>query len=228
MNFYFLVEGDDESVIYPQWLAHLRPELQRVRQFDEAVQNHYYLFNAKGYPKILNEALPLAIIDVNFVGNYDYLVVCFDADEDTITEREQEVADVLQVGQNQLQPPTQLIPMIQNRCIETWLLGNRAIYTDNPKNNELKSFLSYYHAAYADPELMGNPKTIYKSYYRTHARFHKRYFQVLLDELGIRQAQRLEESSKKNYLDQLQARVSAEPSHLQTFQTFMNFCQRII
>ena len=101
------------------------------------------------------------------------------------------------------------------------------MYLDSPKGSELKEFLNYYHAAHADPELMGNPKTIYKHYYSRHGRFHKRYFQVLLDEYGIKKSERLTEAAKPTYLKELQNRITDTPTHLPTFQTFMSVCQLV-
>jgi hypothetical protein len=48
MNLYFLVEGKrTEKKVYPAWLAHLLPELQRVQNYDQVNQNNYYLFSGE-------------------------------------------------------------------------------------------------------------------------------------------------------------------------------------
>ena len=95
MNIYFLVVGKTEAKIYPPWLAYLVPELKRVKYHDDVVKRNYYLFNANGYPSIIDVHLPRAIEDVNSVGRYDYFVMCFDADECTVEERVAEVKDHL-------------------------------------------------------------------------------------------------------------------------------------
>lgn len=81
MNIYFLVEGKStERKVYPAWLAHLLPELKRVSNYNDVTNNNYYLFSANGYPSIIYEHLPNAIADINANGNYNYLVLCLDAE----------------------------------------------------------------------------------------------------------------------------------------------------
>ncbi len=227
MNLFFLVEGKvAETIIYRGWLAHLVPQLREVNSPQDATAQNYYLTSIGGREQSMTKlAIKGAINEVNAKSNYDYLVVCLDAEEETVELLTAEIYDYLQqlATQENLQlEQTQFILIIQNRCLETWLLGNRAIYPDMPKDKELNNYLAYHHAKHADPELMGAHG------FTTHAKFHKRYWWLLLAEQNIRNSRlQLKEASKKNYLDQLRARVSAEPSHLQTFQTFINFCHRI-
>ncbi len=226
MNLFFLVEGEvAETTIYRGWLAHLVPQLREVDSPQDAMVQNYYLISSGGQSKT-KPAIKEAINEVNARGNYDYLVVCLDAEESTVELLTDEIHDYLQqlADQESLQlEKSQFILIVQNRCLETWFLGNRTIYPVTPKDKELSDYLVYYHAAYADPELMGAHDFL------THAQFHKRYWWLLLSEQKIRNSKlQLNEVARKSYLAQLQARVVAEPSHLQTFQTFINFCQRII
>jgi hypothetical protein len=42
MNLYFLVEGQStEKKVYPAWLSHLLPELNRVNNYDEVDTNNF-------------------------------------------------------------------------------------------------------------------------------------------------------------------------------------------
>jgi hypothetical protein len=43
MNLYFIVEGVTESIVYPDWLSHLLPELHRVKVASKVQSNNYYL-----------------------------------------------------------------------------------------------------------------------------------------------------------------------------------------
>jgi len=53
MNLYFLVEGkQSERKIYPAWLAHILPELQRVDNCDDVNEKNYYLISGEGYPSL--------------------------------------------------------------------------------------------------------------------------------------------------------------------------------
>lgn len=88
MNIYFLVEGNStEKKIYPQWLKYLVPELKQVKYFNEVQHNNYYLISGEGYPSILHDGLHNAVDKVQETQKYDYLVLCVDADEETVAER---------------------------------------------------------------------------------------------------------------------------------------------
>jgi hypothetical protein len=54
MNLYFLVEGtQSERKVYPAWLAHILPELQRVQSCDDVNEKNYYLISGEGYPSLI-------------------------------------------------------------------------------------------------------------------------------------------------------------------------------
>jgi hypothetical protein len=91
MNLYFLVEGKTESKLYPKWIKHLIPNLSRISVPSDADKNNYFLISGGGFPHLLHRHLPDSIDDVNSSGNYDYLVLCLDADEQTVSERLEEV-----------------------------------------------------------------------------------------------------------------------------------------
>ncbi|MFB2923469.1 MULTISPECIES: DUF4926 domain-containing protein [Aerosakkonema] len=154
MNLYFLVEGNStEKKVYPAWLAHILPELQRVQNYNEVVKNNYYLFSGGGYPSIYDH-ITNAIEDILSIGKYDYFVVCLDAEERTVSDSKQEIYELLQ-SKNIDMGSTQLVIIIQNRCIETWFLGNRKIYSRNPQTSPLLDYTSFYDVSVNCPELMG-------------------------------------------------------------------------
>lgn len=64
MNLYFIVEGVTESIMYPDWLSHLLPELHRVKVASKVQSNNYYLITGGGYPSIYN-ILDTAIEEIN-------------------------------------------------------------------------------------------------------------------------------------------------------------------
>lgn len=92
MNLYFLVEGRrTEMRLYPRWLSRLLPHFTRVDYPDMVTKNNYFLISGDGYPRLLDVALQNAVRDVNAAQNYDYLILCLDADEATVAERTAEV-----------------------------------------------------------------------------------------------------------------------------------------
>ncbi len=220
MNVYFLVEGKKtEYKVYPAWLSLLVPSLIKVRLTHEVNKHNYCLFSAEGYPSIIYDHIPNAVKDVNNHGSYDYLVVCLDADEETVESRIEEVNNFLKQEKIRLKN-TKLVIIIQNRCIETWFLGNRRLIRNNPESLELRKYLDFYNLIDLDPELMG----VYPGY-STHAHFHEAYLKEIFSERNIHYTKRnpghVLESS---YLEQLILHTQKEPRHLMTFQTFFNFC----
>ncbi|MFB2893199.1 hypothetical protein ACE1CI_09830 [Aerosakkonemataceae cyanobacterium BLCC-F50] len=223
MNIYFLVEGKrTERKVYPAWLAYLLPELQRVQSYDEVDKNNYYLFSGEGYPSIIYDHIPNAIEDIRSIGKYNYFVVCLDAEESSVNDIREEVDGFLQSEKIDLDN-TQMVLIIQNRCIETWFLGNRKIYTRNPQSPHLLNYTRYYNVETDCPEKMGKYQN-----FNTHAQFHEAYLKALFEEKRI-------SYSKKNpgavlqeyYLQELRKRTEAQLEHLPSFQYFIEFCKMI-
>lgn len=220
MNLYFLVEGrSTERKVYPAWLKHILPELKQVQNFDEVNQNNFYLFSADGYPSIIYEHFPNAVEDIKTVGKYSYLVICLDADESTVSERKQEIEDFIRTEKIKT-GNTQLVIIIQNRCFETWFLGNRKIYTRNPQDNPLLDYTRYYNVFINCPELMGKYQN-----FNTHAQFHEAYLKELFRAKNRDYSKkRPGDVTQSYYLQELIARVESENQHLPTFKTFIDFC----
>lgn len=223
MNIYFLVEGKStERKVYPAWLSHLLPELKRVNNFDEVKRNNYFLFSANGYPSIIYNHLPNAIKDINARGNYNYLVVCLDAEENTASCLQKEIYDFLE-SQIIEMGGTKLVLIIQNRCIESWFLGNRKIYSRNPQNQPLLEYTRYYNVESDCPELMGRYHK-----FNTHAQFHESYLKELFKEKNTRYSKNKPgDVLEEYYLKQLLTRIESETTHLPSLQQFIQFCNMI-
>ncbi|MBD2133031.1 hypothetical protein H6F47_11465 [Sphaerospermopsis sp. FACHB-1094] len=223
MNLYFLVEGKrTENKVYPAWLKHLLPELQQVKNFDEVDKNNFYLFSANGYPSIIYDHLPNAILDIQENGKYNYLVLCLDAEENTVSEIKQEIYDFLKREKPDMDN-IEMVIIIQNRCLETWFLGNRKIYTRNPQDKPLLEYTRYYDVSIDCPELMGQYQN-----FNTHAKFHEAYLKELFRVKNIYYSKRNPgDVVKQFYLQQLIDRIKSENTHLPTFQTFIEFCSLI-
>lgn len=230
MKVYFLVEGKRTEIkIYPAWLSYLVPQLTRIKRYDDPAPNSYYILSGEGYPSIIQDHIPNAIADINRVGGYNYLVVCLDADEGSVQDRIDEINSEL-VSKRISLTTTELKIIVQNRCIETWFLGNRRIINRNATNLLLRRYLDHYNVRVDDPEIM--PK--YQGF-STHAAFHFKYIKEIFEE-------RKKESnltgltySKKDpgdaqtlaFLKQLITRVEDEPKHLISLQEFFSFCSQL-
>ncbi len=222
MNIYFIVEGRrTEKKVYPAWLSHLIPDLIRINWAFEAENNNYYLFNGNGFPALLHNHLKNSIEEVNDLGNYNYLVLVLDVDESTIEGRIEEVNTFIE-NQNLKLNNTELIIIPQNRCIESWFLGNSKIFKTNPQSKDLSKYVKFYDVKQNDPENMG----IYDTY-NTHSQFHAEYCTEFLRERNIRYSKnRPNGVVEKEYLHSLIKREN-ETSHLESFKILIDFCDKI-
>ena len=221
MNLYFLVEGKQtEKKVYPKWLSYLLPELTQVKSYDDIERNNYYLISADGYPSIIYDSIPDSIEDINSIGKYDYFVVCLDADENTVGEREKEIYDFIEEKKLKLDRAKMAI-VVQNRCFETWFLGNRKIYTRNPPK-DLLEYTRYYDVSVDDPELMGRGDRTH------HAHFHHAYLKALFQAKNITYSKKNPgEVLEKYYFNELLKRLEYRPEHLRSFGKFVELCQEI-
>lgn len=221
MNLYFLVEGRrTEKKVYPKWLSYLLPKLTPVKNYDDVNQNNYYLISAEGYPSIIYDSIPASIEEINSSGKYDYFVVCLDADESTVDERKEEIYDFIDEEKLELKKAKMAI-IVQNRCFETWFLGNRKIYTRNPPKNLLQ-YTRYYDVSVDDPELMG------KSDRKTHASFHLAYLKALFEAKNLTYSKKIPgEVLEEYYFQQLLKRIKDKPEHLRSFSKFIELCEEI-
>ncbi|MEG4274707.1 MULTISPECIES: hypothetical protein [unclassified Microcoleus] len=219
MNLYFLVEGtQSEKKVYPAWLSYLLPELQRVESCDDVNEKNYYLISGEGYPSLYN-FIPPAIAEINSNGKYSYFVVCLDAEENSVSELETEIDEFLSQQKLKLNN-AELVLIFQNRCLESWLLGNRKIYSKNPQNKPLLDYTRYYDVSVNCPENMGRYQD-----FNTHAQFHGAYLRALFEAKNITYSKkRPGDVLKAFYLEQLLARIQVQPEQLTTFRHFIDFC----
>lgn len=220
MNLYIMVEGKrTESIVYPAWLKILVPELKRIYDPFSVENNQYYLFSANGYPNILNDLVD-SIHDINEIGKFDYLVVCLDADDGDVRDRVNEVkAKIFDEG---ILLSCELFVIVQKKCIESWFLGNRKMYTKKSKG-KFKYFSQFYDVSEDDPEEMDKPH----SYDSTAAQYHAKYLEVMLREKGTRYSKgRPNAVCSQEYLSELIKRTD-NTYDLGTLKFFFNFCKKI-
>ena len=110
--------------------------------------------------------------------------------------------------------------IFQNRCLESWLLGNRKIYSRNPQNKPLLDYTKYYDVSVNCPENMGRYQE-----FNTHAQFHEAYLRALFEAKNITYSKkRPGDVLKAFYLEQLLTRIQVHPEQLTTFRHFIDFC----
>ncbi|MGQ7278381.1 hypothetical protein ACT91Q_10430 [Brevibacillus thermoruber] len=224
MNLYILVEGKSEKYIYPAWLKLLLPNLVQVDSPFEVEDNNYYLFSSFGIPSVISD-IPKAIEDMNQIGKFDFLIVVLDADELTVEERKQEVwqkvrEEGLHVGDSRI------IIVVQNRCIETWCLGNRKVYSRQPTTHEFIECTRFYNVNDQDPELMERDTNICNA--TSIAQYHEYYLRKMLRERNIkyRKGKGTKAVQEPHYLNELIARISST-NHLSSFRSFIEVIERL-
>lgn len=223
MNIYFLVEGNrTEKQLYPRWIEYLIPNLIRVKYHDQVENNNYYLISGKGYPRILHDGLENAVDKIMETLKYDYLVICVDADEDSVEERIKYIHEFIEKKEINL-GKTKIEIIVQNRCIETWLIGNRKMFDSRQSLDQpLGSYVNYYDVSQNDPEEMG------KYEMRNHADFHLKYLEEVFRSKNRTYTKTSPNDAKERYyFEELQKRVRDKPDDLKTFQFFLEFCQKI-
>ena len=218
MNLYFLVEGKTERKVYPQWLSHLLPNFSRVDTYDEVSKNNYFLISGGGFPSLLDTQLRLSIEEVNASGKYNFLVVCLDSDDESPDDKKAMVHHFLE--KNRLEISCQLKIIVQNKCMETWFMGNQVVYPRNI-SEDFRPFANFYDVLKNDPELMQKPK----SFVESSSIYHYEYLRQMLLEKNIRYSKtRPNEVGKAYYLEELRKRILATPDHLNTLKVFLEFC----
>ena len=223
MNLYIIVEGRrTEKKVYPVWLKHLIPALTSVEWAYQVSDKNYFLFNGNGFPALLHTHLKNAIDEVNELKKFDYLILFLDVDESTVNGRIEEVKEFLKENELKLDEGTELIIIPQNKCIESWFLGNKKIFKSNPHSTELVKYIQFYNVKENDPELMG----IYPEF-NTHSQFHAEYCTEFLRERNIRYSKKRPNGViSKDYLKNLIERTE-KTSHLESFKTFIDFCEKV-
>ena len=220
MNLYVIVEGRrTEKKVYPAWFNHIVPDLNRVSWPHEVEENNYFLFNGNGYPALLHNHLKNSIDEVNELGNFDYLVLALDVDESTIKGRIQEVNSFIEEHALKLNQ-AELIIIPQNRCIETWFLGNKKVFKQNPQDPDLLEYIKFYNVQVNDPEEMGT----YQGF-NSFSQFHGAYCTKFLRERNIRYSKnRPNGVVDKDYLESLISRNN-ETNHIQSFRRLIDFLE---
>lgn len=222
MNLYLLVEGRrTEPKIYPEWIRHLVPQMQQINDpfqlnTDPALDNTFYVFSGQGYPSLLCNHLANAIEDVNQIPRIDHFFICLDSDDRTAGETRQIVNDfIAEHGLSLIHATLHII--VQDCCIETWLLGNRRIYHRTPDDAGLLACNSHYDVQQNDPELL---RTVPPGY--NCAGYHCHYLRQIFSARHTSYTKKNPgDAAKSTYLNELISRHD-ETGHISSFGIFKN------
>ncbi len=222
MSIYCLLEGKEtERKIYPRWFEHIMPHYKPVNKVEEAKENNYYIDSAHGQP-LWNE-LARAIKTINEFPQYKYLLLCMDSERLSVEEVIAEAKNELQ-RRNTKTCFAKLVYIIQNRCFETWLLGNREIVKPHLKREAFQKYIEFYDVSKADPELMGKPDWCKIRNQNAVTRFHHEYLKAIMPKYSKSSPN---EVQSKEFLIELINRIQDKPEHLQSFQRLVNFCNSL-
>jgi len=221
-NVYFLVEGRrTEMKLYPAWLEELRPDLSRVKNPDDIQTNNYYIFSGNGFPSLLHNHLKNAIQDVNRVGRYTSFVIILDSDEETADKRTEEVLEFYGNSTTGLTDGIRFVVVVQNPCIETWLLGNKKMFKRNPQSEDYRGFIGFYNVQENDPESMEAMPP-----FEFVAQFHEAYLVAMFEERNQRYSKRNPGiAASEDYLNQLSKR--AKQGDLTSFQGMLEIMRSL-
>lgn len=217
MSAYILVEGRrTEPKIYPSWLRFFKPEYSRVSAPSEVNENKYFLVSGYGYPNIINQ-IESSLEDIFENPDIENLIIIVDREEEEeedlrnfIFEKVNEAREKIGIDDIQVQL------IIQVRSIETWLLGNKAIFKRNPTDIKLGEYLNYYRVDNMNPELMG------KHTFNTHAQFHSDYLKRIFNERNIKYSKKNPGDARKEfYFNELVHRTEANSEDLKSFQDML-------
>lgn len=224
MNIYFLVEGKrTEMKVYPKWLSHLVPALHRVQWHHQVSKNNYCIFTGDGFPSLLDNHLRKSVEDVNDMGIFDYFVICLDADEQNILQCKQDILGFMTRESIVLNNNVQFEIIVQNRCLETWFLGNTKIFKKNPNDEFLRDCVGFYNVKSNDPELMGK----IPDFEGSTSIFHSSYLQHLLSERNIRYSKNNPRGVIEEYFLQNLIHRNQKAGHIKSFKFFIDFCDKI-
>ena len=228
MNLFFLVEGrSTEMRLYPKWIEYYFPEFTRVSVAEDAKNNNYYIVNGNGNPGIYkNEHIKQCIEVINELGRYDFFIIALDSEEfsveDTIGHVESKLAELCNQGIYLDSGKVKDVVIVQERCIESVLLGNNKLVKLADSDSILGEYLKYYDIFSQNPEKMG------RLTFNTHAQFHKEYLKCLLKSNGMKYS----ESHVKNvgtpeYFSSLMERNKSNSDELKTIGKLMKVFEGI-
>jgi hypothetical protein len=220
VNLYLLAEGRrTEKKLYSSWLLHLFPELRIVERPEDVTENCLRLVTGGGYPQYL-ELVEIVLEEIAMVvkNRVDHFFICVDAEEVSLVDRLIEVEEWV----TSCLPQIRYSVIVQNCCIETWLLANRRLLKRNPQSESLRNFKKFYDVGILDPENMPAKRP-----HRIRAKSHEAYLKEMFRERGLSYSKKAPgEAAAAGYLAELVSRYD-ETEHIPTFGKFLTLCRSL-
>ncbi|MHA2313098.1 MAG: hypothetical protein ACXADF_16535 [Candidatus Thorarchaeota archaeon] len=209
MNILFIVEGKrSEKKIYKYWVGRLLPHLSYVNDPADIGQNNYSIITGGGYPNYFH-VIQNAHRDLESDNNIDVLIICIDSENKSYDEK---IDDVIRFCNEEcVSIDSQVHIVVQNHCLETWLMGNKKINISNAQEKKLRKYRDHYNVNLNDPE---NLPAIDE---RNIAQFTYKYLKLMLREKNIRYTKvSVQGVLNANYLNQLIKRYTSD-HHINSF-----------
>ena len=208
MKWYVIVEGrHTEKKIYRAWIGHAFPGMCRAERIEDMQDQCYYLIIGAGYPSCL-QRIADAVADIQeHLHAFDRLVICVDAEEMAAAQRRSAIEEHVSAAGC----PCAYTVVVQNCCIETWLLGHSTLMKRTPQEPTLLEYQQFYDVRTNDPEAMpAMPPSIVR------AQFHYDYVRAMFRERQLSYTKKQPgHACDRTYLEALVKRVD-ETSHLRS------------
>jgi len=215
MNFYIIVEGETEKVVYQSWVPLVNPELECAERISDVNGNNFYLISGRGYPYYFN-MIDDAISDINNSGLFDRLVISVDSEDMTCEEKSSEIQGYLRGKQC----VSDIRIVIQHFCFECWALGNRRVVRQHPTSQRLRTYKQFFNVRVQDPELL----PAYPDEELNRAQFAEQYLRAALNERN-RRITYLKGAPKHicyhKYFAQVKRRLD-DTGHITSFSSFLD------
>ncbi len=176
MNYYIVVEGKAETLVYRHWIPLVNPQLTHVDHISKINRNNFLIVSGEGYPYYF-DILDAAIGDVEQNQNIDQLIVAIDSEEMTWKEKYSEIEQFITArGFNK-----NYHIIVQHFCLETWALGNQRVGPRQPKSQKMREYKDFFDVLVQDPELM----PAYTPEPLNRAQFAYKYLKLMLNEKNM-------------------------------------------
>ena len=214
MKMYLLLEGRrTEKKIYRAWFSHWFPNFRQAERIEDLSENTIFMLAGMGYPQYLRRIAD-AVADCTSA-KVDHLFICVDAEEELPNKRRSEVLSAIsEIRTNSATDSVKIHVVVQDCCIETWLLGHRKLIPRKPMSARLREYLTTYDVAVLDPEKLGSHQR-----FLTRSQFHFDYLrEVFRHHNKSFSKQNPGIALEQNYLEALLSR-HRETGHISSFGT---------
>lgn len=220
MNILFIVEGKrTEKMLYKKWIPYLYNSLDYVSSISELHENNFTIISGGGNPQYF-ERIKEIFRDIIELNNVNYVFICVDSEELSFSEKLQEMKDFIANDCPLIDCEIKII--VQNHCIETWLMGNKKINISTTSNKELQKYRDFHNVNILDPEYLVSIDD------RTIAQFTFNYFKLIIRDKGLSYSKNnVKYVGNQSYFNQLKKRFEND-NHISSFGYFLNEISRII